>query len=82
MISDGENGLLFEQGDHRMLKEKLMLALSDDSLRRKISENARCAAAAYGWPRIGLRFGEILRSSLRKNDSIGNRRVESGRIHG
>lgn len=82
VLTGGDTGLLFEESDHRMLKEKLMLALGDDSLRHKISENARRAAAAYDWRRIGLRFGEILRSSLRKNDAIGNRRIESGRIHG
>jgi glycosyltransferase involved in cell wall biosynthesis len=81
VIIDGENGLLFEQGDHRILREKLMLALSDDSLRLRISENAQHAVAAYEWKRIGLRFADVLRDPLRKNDAIGNRRIESGRIH-
>jgi len=81
VISDGESGLLFEQGDHRMLKRKLMLALSDDSLRQRISENAQHAVAAYDWTRIGLRFADVLRDPLRKNDATGNRRIESGRIH-
>ena len=39
----------------RMLKEKLMLALSDDSLRQVIAEYARRSVAAYEWSRIGLR---------------------------
>jgi len=81
LICDGENGLLFEQGDHQMLKEKLMLALSDDSLRQRISENAQHAVAAYDWSRIGLRFANVLRDPLRKNDPIGNRRIEPGRIN-
>lgn len=66
VISDGENGLLFEQGDHRMLKRKLMLALSDDSLRRRISENAQHTAAAYDWTRIGLRFANVIRGPLKQ----------------
>lgn len=82
VITDGENGLLFEQNDHQMLKSKLMLALSDDRLRQKISENAQDAAAAYDWKRIGLRFTDVMKGSLRKNDEIGNRGIESGRIHG
>ena len=82
VITDGENGLLFEQGDHRMLKEKLMLALSDDSLRQRISENAQHAVAAYDWKRIGLRFTDVLKDPLRKNDAIGNRRIEGSRING
>jgi glycosyltransferase involved in cell wall biosynthesis len=80
-IVDGENGLLFEQGDHRTLKDKLLLVLSDDSLRRSIAENARRSAAAYDWPRIGLRYAAIIKSALRKNDAIGNRRIEAGSIN-
>jgi glycosyltransferase involved in cell wall biosynthesis len=82
LISDGETGLLFEQGDHSMLKEKLKLALSDDNLRQKIGENARRSAAAYDWSWIGFRFSEILGRALRKSDAIGDRRIESGRIRG
>jgi glycosyltransferase involved in cell wall biosynthesis len=81
-IVDGENGLLFEQGDDRMLKEKLSLVLSDDSLRRRIAENARRSAAAYDWALIGLRYSRIIKSALRKNDAIGNRRVKASSIHG
>ena len=81
-IVDGENGLLFEQGDDRMLEEKLSLVLSNDSLRRKIEENARRSAAAYDWARIGLRYSRIIKSALRKNDAIGNRRIEASSIHG
>ena len=82
VIRDGQNGLLFEQGDHRMLKGKLMLALSDDSLRQRISVNAQHAVAAYDWTRIGPQFADVLRGPLRKNDAIGNRRIETGCIHG
>ena len=80
VIVDGENGLLFEQGDDLMLKEKLMLVLSDDSLRSKIAENARRSAAAYDWARIGSRYSAIIQSALRKNDAIG-RRIEARSIN-
>lgn len=63
-ISDGENGFLFEQGDHRMLKEKLMLALSDEALRQRIAENAQRSVAAYDWTRIGLRFSSVLKEPV------------------
>ncbi|HLF83179.1 MAG TPA: glycosyltransferase family 4 protein [Blastocatellia bacterium] len=82
VIVDGENGLLFERGDDQMLKEKLSLVLSDDSLRRKIAGNARRSAAAYDWARIGLRYSRIIKSALRKNDAVGNRRGEASSIHG
>jgi glycosyltransferase involved in cell wall biosynthesis len=77
VIVDGENGLLFEPGDHRMLREKLLLALGDNSLRRALSENARRTAAAYDWSRIGPRFSEITMSVL-KNDQFCNKRIEAG----
>ena len=80
VIVDGENGLLFEQGDDLMLKEKLSLVLSDDSLRSKIAENARRSAAAYDWARIGSRYSAIIQSALRKNDVIG-RRIEARSIN-
>jgi glycosyltransferase involved in cell wall biosynthesis len=82
VIVDGENGLLFEQSDRRMLREKLRLALTDDSLRQKISENARRSAAAYDWARIGSRYSEVLKEALRENDAIGSRRIEAGSIGG
>ncbi len=81
-ILDGENGMLFEQGDHRMLKRKLSHVLTDDILRQKISENARRSAVDYDWARIGSRYGDIINSALNKNDAIDNRRIEAGTIHG
>ena len=80
VIADGENGLLFEQGDALMLREKLSFVLSDDSLRRKIAENARRSAAAYDWVGIGSRYRAIIQSALRKNDAI-DRRVEARSIN-
>jgi glycosyltransferase involved in cell wall biosynthesis len=64
VIVDRENGLLFEPGDDRMLREKLLLALGSDSLRRKLCENARRAAEAYDWSRIGVQFSTIIRKPL------------------
>lgn len=76
-IADRENGLLFEQGDDRVLREKLSLVLGDDRLRRRIEENARRSAAAYDWSRIGLRYSAIIKSALRRNDAVGDRRIEA-----
>jgi len=64
VIVDGENGLLFEAGDHHMLRDKLMLAFGDDSLRKRIRENARRTAEDYDWSKIGRQFSEIIFSSL------------------
>ncbi len=83
-IVDGENGLLFEQGDDRMLREELSIVLGSDILKRKIAENARRSSAAYDWALIGSRYCRVINSALRKNDAIGNRRVEveASNIHG
>src|SRR5713226_5168451 len=78
VISDGENGLLFEPGDDRMLREKLRLALGDEGLWRRISESARRTAAQHDWSFVGLRFREIIKSASSKNDASSHRRIEAG----
>jgi phosphatidyl-myo-inositol dimannoside synthase len=78
IILDGENGLLFEPGDHRALREKLVLALSDEDLRRRIATNARQTARAYDWSRIGERFSNIIESSLEENGQPCSSRIQAG----
>jgi glycosyltransferase involved in cell wall biosynthesis len=81
-IDDGENGVLFDQNDHCMLKEKLLHILSDDRLRRKIALNARRSAAAYDWTRIGAQYSAIIKSALRTDDATCNRRIEADSTYG
>ncbi|HSB08649.1 MAG TPA: glycosyltransferase family 4 protein [Blastocatellia bacterium] len=69
VVEDGRNGLLFDESDHRMLREKLMLGLGDDSLRRRIAQNARRSAEAYDWSAVAARFIRIINESL-KNGSV------------
>lgn len=64
VITDGHNGLLFDPEDHRMLGEKLMMALADDSLRERIATNGRRAIESYNWTAIGAKFIRILNDSL------------------
>jgi glycosyltransferase involved in cell wall biosynthesis len=64
VITDEHNGLLFDSGDHRMLREKLMIALADDSLRERIATNGRRSAEVYDWAAIGAKFIRILDESL------------------
>lgn len=64
VIADGCNGVLFEEGDHQMLRDKLLLVLGDDRLRAEISRNARRSAEAYAWPAIAAKFVRIVRDSL------------------
>jgi glycosyltransferase involved in cell wall biosynthesis len=77
VIVDGQNGLLFEPGDHRLLREKLLLALSDEDVRGRISANARRRAQAYEWSRIGERFSKIIESALEKNDQPRNSGIQA-----
>jgi phosphatidyl-myo-inositol dimannoside synthase len=75
VIVDGQNGLLFEPGDHLMLREKLMFALGDQELRRRISTNSRLTAQAYDWSRIGERFSKIIESALEENGQPRDSRI-------
>src|SRR6185295_3827636 len=64
VITDGHNGLHFDSEDHRMLREKLMTALADDSLRERIAMNGRRAIESYNWTAIGAKFIRVLNGSL------------------
>ena len=70
VITDGHDGLLFDSEDHRMLREKLMTALADDSLRERIATNGRRAIESYNWTAIGAQFIRILNDSL--DNSLDN----------
>jgi glycosyltransferase involved in cell wall biosynthesis len=82
VIVDGQNGLLFEAADHRMLRKKLTRALDDQSLRQTLSANARCSAAAYDWSVIGPRFSAIMTSSLNMYGQPRSERIEPGNVCG
>ena len=81
-IVDRENGLLFDPDDYHQLKEKILLGLSDDKLRRKLVVNARGSTADFGWNQIGSRYTRVINRALRGNDANGNRRSETSSIRG
>jgi glycosyltransferase involved in cell wall biosynthesis len=64
IIADGDNGLLFDAGDHNSLREKLKLIINDASLRRRLSRNGLQTATGYHWSKIGERFSRIIKESL------------------
>jgi glycosyltransferase involved in cell wall biosynthesis len=70
VITDGHDGMLFDAEDHRMLQEKLMMALSNDRLRERIATNGRRAIESYNWTAIGAQFIRILNDSL--DNSLDN----------
>lgn len=70
IIVDGQNGLLFQAGDESALAEKLRLLIGNSNLSGKLATNARLTAARHSWPRVGLRFAEIIKASLNKDDRV------------
>jgi glycosyltransferase involved in cell wall biosynthesis len=78
IISDRQDGLLFDAGDHFMLAEKIKLISGDIRLRETISVNARAKAAGFDWPIVASRFSDILKNALRENEHFCNDAIESG----
>lgn len=57
IISDGRDGLLTEPGDHEELADCIISLLSDDNLRRRLSESARRKVLEhYSWDNIALKI--------------------------
>jgi glycosyltransferase involved in cell wall biosynthesis len=64
IIRDGENGMLFDAGDHNALREKLKLIIDDALLRERLSLSGLQTATAFQWSSIGERFAAIIKESL------------------
>ena len=80
VIVDGQNGLLFEPGDHLELRQKLVLALVDEDLRRKLSANARLTAQVFDWSRIGERFSQIIENAIEEHAHARDSRIAAGDV--
>jgi len=59
-VRDGETGLLFPYGDHHSLARRLVRILTDDSFRRRLSENAVAWAKTFTWDRAAEKTMEIV----------------------
>ncbi len=70
IIRDGQNGLLFEAGNHLLLAEKVKLLLDDRELRQRLSGSGRRRAEAFDWQIIGAKFSDIIKDSLTVNGSV------------
>ncbi len=53
------DGILVKRGDVRDLADKIRLLLDDDSLRRKLSKNAKKTAAKYDWKIISKMYKRV-----------------------
>lgn len=62
VITDGENGILFESGDCHSLAKKLSDLLSDEQLQRELAQNALATSKQYCWFDRGPRFADLIES--------------------
>ena len=65
-VADGENGLLFEPGDHEELAAKIGLLLDDPGLGSRLGrEGRRRVLERFSWKKIIDRYEEILPEVIR-----------------
>jgi len=48
-VKDGETGLLFPYGDHKMLADRVIRILKDEELRKRLTEKAIAWAKTFTW---------------------------------
>ena len=83
IIRDGENGLLFDPGNVRMLADKLRMLVDDAALRESISRRARETVSAYGWETVAPRFVRLIKDSMRSDEPvIHNQRYKTENANG
>jgi glycosyltransferase involved in cell wall biosynthesis len=70
IIIDGQNGLLFEAGNHLLLADRIKRLLDDKGLRERLSAQARQTAEAFDWQIIGAKFSEIFKDCVSTNGSV------------
>ena len=63
-VNDGETGLLFPYGNHKILAEQVVRILSDDELRERLTKNAVAWARNFTWDECALKTMEIVEDIL------------------
>lgn len=76
IISDNENGILFNPGDHLDLQAKLLGVLDDGSFAQSLCANARQTAAEFEWSKIGARYADVIKAALINHSEPGVRDTE------
>jgi glycosyltransferase involved in cell wall biosynthesis len=64
IITDNTNGYLVEVKDTNDMANKILLLLSDDTLRKKISENNRDLVKKYSWENVTIELEKIYGLSI------------------
>lgn len=70
IIIDGQNGLLFEAGNHLLLADRIGTLLGDHQLRGRLVDKARQTAEAFDWQIIGAKFSKIMKDCVGTNGSV------------
>jgi glycosyltransferase involved in cell wall biosynthesis len=77
LIVDGHNGLLCRAADPDDLAQKIVRALRDDQLRRRLGAAAAVAAAERDWEKVGVRYVEaftrVIASAQQAPAHVGGR---------
>ena len=74
IIKDGETGLLVQQKDSGDLAEKINRLLTEEELRRRLSERGRgFVREHFSWPAIAKSYLELFRSVLEEKGRKGKR---------
>ncbi|HKF56936.1 MAG TPA: glycosyltransferase family 4 protein, partial [Blastocatellia bacterium] len=64
VIIDGDNGLLFDAGDEKMLAARLRELLAEPAMMRRLGTCAAITAADYDWLVIGEKFRRSIGEAL------------------
>lgn len=67
IVSDTENGFLFEPGDRISMKQKIDLILGDPVLRKQMSESSKERSIKYMPTEVAARLTELYSSLLKKS---------------
>ena len=73
-VNNGETGLLFPYGNHKILAEQVIRILSDNELRERLTRNAITWAQNFTWDECALKTMKVVEEIF--GDSSGNRKKE------
>ena len=66
VLTDGQEGLLVEPGNERLLAEAIVRLLRDSALRREMGERGQRKAAQYDWSIIGRQVMDVYEQVVQK----------------
>jgi glycosyltransferase involved in cell wall biosynthesis len=76
-VRDGETGLLYAYGDIKDLSDKILLFLSDRTLRERLTANALRWASAFSWDAAAQQTVQLLEQRVTSHRQISRRRDSS-----